>query len=127
MTKDPAPSTAAPKRAPGSEAARGRPVIWAAGSLVLAWAYLFFFVGPSLGWAGVSSPLPWAAWLLGVCAAVAPWVITGFGDRGRRAVVGQLGALLAVGAMMFSPVAGALLGLVWILLVQIAGRFAPHA
>lgn len=92
---------------------------------MVAWAYLALLVNPSMGWAGVQSPLPWAAWLLPVCAAVSPWVLTGFGDRGRRAVIGQLGVLLSVGVMMFSPVVGALIGLVWIAVVQVAARFAP--
>lgn len=100
--------------------------LWSIGSLLVAWAYLLLLVNPSLRWSGVSSPLPWAAWLLPVCAAVAPWVLTGFGDRGRRAAIGQLGVLLGVGVMMFSPVLGAITGLVWVAVVQVAARFAPR-
>ncbi|WP_026927253.1 hypothetical protein [Granulicoccus phenolivorans] len=93
------------------------------GLLLAYWLYLFVVVQGSMLAAedpvGVALP----GWLLGPAAVVAPWV---FGNavggvaslRRRRTLLGLLGSVVAVGVMVYSPAAGAILGLAWVVGVQ---------
>lgn len=92
----------------------GKDWLVALAALLVGWAYLALAVRTSIALAGDPGGLPLAAWLLPIAAVIAPWIFGGEVRRGRRAALGVLGCLLAVGVMIYSPVLGATLGLAWV-------------
>lgn len=104
------------------KAGQARPnLVFAIGSVVVAWVLLTHVINPALASPVVPVPIPLGVYILPVAAALAPFMFPENrpGTRGVAALMGQVPVLLAAGLAVYSPLWATVLAVVLILAVNL--------